>query len=324
MRSMTRRCAAVAGAMVIDRVVREPRGEFHPVAWFGSAMGWVESTVWRDRRSAGVVYASVGIGLGVTVGAVARWAASWIGDAAVTAVAIAGSELRRTAGGVARMLEAGDLPGARVALRSLAGRDAAVLDESGVAAAVIESLGENTVDATVATIVWALAGGAIGAAVHRASNTMDAMVGHHSSQYERFGWSAARLDDVMAWIPARVFVGLVAFVRPRRARDIIRVVRRDAPAHPSPNAGVAEAAVAAALGLQLGGTVRYGDRVEMRPMLGDGPRPVAADIWRAIRLIDDVERTVFCSLVIAAVIGAVVGSAMTGRAKARTAAGVFG
>lgn len=320
MRSMTRRCAAVAGAMVIDRVVHEPPTEFHPVAWFGSAMGRVESILWRDRRSVGMGYTATGVGIGAAVGMVARSGGGPVGDMAVTAVAIAGSELRRTAGGVARLLEAGDLPGARVALRSLAGRDSSALDESGVAAAVIESLGENTVDATVATIAWALAGGAIGAAAHRASNTMDAMVGHHSARYERFGWSAARLDDVMAWVPARVFVGLVALVRPRRARDIVRVVRRDAPAHPSPNAGVAEAAVAAALGLQLGGELRYGDRVEMRPTLGDGPRPVAADVGRAIRLIDDVERTVFCSLVAAAAVGAV----MTGCARARTAAGVFG
>jgi adenosylcobinamide-phosphate synthase len=306
--------------MVFDRVVREPRTEFHPVAWFGSAMGRVESMVWRDRRSAGVVYAATGVGIGAAVGIVARSGAGLVGDIAVTAVAIAGSELRRTAGGVACLLDSGDLAAARVALRSLAGRDASALDESGVAAAVIESLGENTVDATVATIAWAFAGGAIGAAAHRASNTMDAMVGHHSARYERFGWSAARLDDVMAWVPARLFVGLVALVRPARVRDIVRVVRRDAPAHPSPNAGVAEAAVAAALGLQLGGELRYGDRVEIRPTLGDGPRPVATDIGRAVRLIDDVERAVLCLLVAAAAVGAV----MAGRASPRAAAGVFG
>ncbi len=182
---------------------------------------------------------------------------------------------------------------------SLAGRDASTLDESGVSAAVIESLAENTVDASVATLGWAIVGGAVGAAVHRAVNTMDAMVGHRSPRYGRFGWSAARLDDLMAWLPARAFASMVAIVRPNRWREVVGAVRRDAPAHPSPNAGVAEAAVAAALGVQLGGPLRYGERVEARPTLGDGPRPSCDDIGRAARLVDDVERLASALLVAA-------------------------
>jgi adenosylcobinamide-phosphate synthase len=118
---------------------------------------------------------------------------------------------------------------------------------------------------------------------------MDAMVGHRSQRYARFGTAAARLDDAMAWVPARVFALLVAAVRPDRAGQVLRTVRRDAPGHPSPNAGVAESAAAGALGVELGGPLRYGDRVEERPRLGDGPRPTASTITAARRLVDRVE-----------------------------------
>lgn len=302
----------MAAAMVFDRLVREPRTSLHPVAWFGTVMGRVESMVWRDRRSAGVAYTAAGVALAASVGEAARRFVGEFGTVVVTGGAIAGSELRRTADGVRELLESGDLGGARVALRALAGRNASDLDESGVAAAVIESLAENTVDAVVATIGWALVGGAAGASVHRAVNTMDAMVGHRSARYGRFGWSAARLDDVMAWVPARGFAVLVALVRPGRAREVFRVVGRDAPAHPSPNAGVAEAAAAAALGVQLGGPLRYGDRIDVRPRLGDGSRPAPADIGRAIRLVDDVERALFGMLVVCAVAGTFASAAPTG------------
>jgi adenosylcobinamide-phosphate synthase len=127
---------------------------------------------------------------------------------------------------------------------------------------------------------------------------MDAMVGHRSTRYERYGWAAARLDDVAAWVPARATAALVAAVRPSAAAAIWTAVRRDAPDHPSPNSGVAEAAFAAALGLRLGGESRYGDRVEVRPPLGDGRPPEPADIARAVRLSHDVGLAVAASLVL--------------------------
>jgi adenosylcobinamide-phosphate synthase len=180
---------------------------------------------------------------------------------------------------------------------ALVGRDPSELDQSGLAAAVIESLGENTVDAVVAPALWAVAGGAAGAATYRALNTMDAMVGHRSDRYERYGWASARLDDAANYVPARVTAALVALVRPRRASHVLHAVREQAPAHPSPNAGVAEAAFAAALAVELGGTLRYGDRVEHRPRLGAGPRPRVSDIDRAIALASQVE------LALAAILG---------------------
>jgi adenosylcobinamide-phosphate synthase len=136
---------------------------------------------------------------------------------------------------------------------------------------------------------------------YRAINTLDAMVGHRSARYRNFGWASARLDDVANLVPARLTAMLVALVRPRAAAAITRTIRRDAPAHPSPNAGVAEAAFAAALGVELGGPLRYGDRLERRPRLGTGPRPGIDDINRAITLQSHVELAMVGALVAAAV-----------------------
>ncbi len=154
--------------------------------------------------------------------------------------------------------------------------------------AVVESVAENTVDAVVAPALWGAVLGGAGALGYRAANTLDSMVGHRSPRYARFGTASARLDDALGWVPARATAVLVALVRPGRAGAVVTAVRRDAPAHPSPNAGVAEAAFAAALGVQLGGANRYGDRVEVRPALGDGPPPGRGDVGRAVALSRDV------------------------------------
>ena len=137
-------------------------------------------------------------------------------------------------------------PGARV--RSLVGRTTADVDEAGIARAVVESIAENTTDAVVAPALWAAVGGAPAVLAYRAANTLDAMVGHHTDRYERFGWASARLDDALNLVPARVAAAAVALRRPARARAVLRAVTVDARRHPSPNSGVIEAAFAASLG----------------------------------------------------------------------------
>jgi adenosylcobinamide-phosphate synthase len=273
---------STAAGILADRTFGEPPTSVHPVAAFGTVMTALERRLYRDDRWAGAVHAAAGIALGVAAGRLVR------SRAVATYVAVSGRMLGSTARQIGRVLEAGDLAGARALLPSLVGRDPSGLDGGEIARAVVESVAENTVDAIVAPALWAAAAGAPGVLAHRAVNTMDAMVGHHSDRYERYGWAAARLDDAMAWVPARATAALVAAVRPSAAGEIWRTVRRDAPAHPSPNAGVAEAAFAAALGIQLGGLVRYGERVEDRPRLGEGRAVEAADIDRAVRLSDDV------------------------------------
>lgn len=288
--SLGGRAVAVAAGLGLDRALGEPPSEVHPVAAFGRTMGAVERCIWADDRAVGACYTAVGVATGLAAGRATR------STAAAVAVTCAGRELRATAGRIGDILAAGELEAARHQLPALVGRDPAGLDESGIAAAVVESLAENSVDAVIAPALWGLAAGAPGAWAYRAINTMDAMVGHRSPRYERFGWASARLDDVANLVPARLFAALVAAVRPSRARAVLAAVRRDAPAHPSPNAGVAEAAVAAALGVELGGPLRYGERTEQRPVLGEGPRPVPGDIARAVELTDQVERALVAGL----------------------------
>lgn len=298
MSRLGRRALGVAGGLLLDRMLGEPPAAWHPVAGFGRAMTRCESMVWADRRAPGVGYAVTGVALGGAAGALVRSTALTVG------VCVAGRELRRVAGQVQAHLLVGDLGQARATLPSLAGRDPSTLDASGVSAAVIESLAENSVDAVTAAAWWGLVLGAPGAAAYRAVNTMDAMVGHRGPRYGRFGWAAARLDDLAGYLPARLFALLVALVRPRSAYRVAVLVLRDAGAHPSPNAGVAETAVAAALGCELGGPLRYGPIEQDRPRLGDGPRPEADDIAAAIRLTEHVELATTVSLLAIWLVGA--------------------
>jgi adenosylcobinamide-phosphate synthase len=205
-----------------------------------------------------------------------------------TYIAVAGKALGRAAETVAVPLRAGDLVASRRYLPALVGRDPSDLDPAEISRAVVESVAENTVDAIVAPAFWAAIAGAPGVLGYRALNTLDAMVGHRSPRYARFGWASARADDLAAWVPARLTALLVAVVRPASAVRVWGAVRTQAPAHPSPNAGVAEAAFAAALGLRLGGRNRYGHRTEVRPPLGDGRPAEVRDIERARALSRDV------------------------------------
>ena len=291
------RAASVALGLLADRALGEPPDAAHLVAVFGRVMGFVEGRAYADRRSAGLAHAAAGLGLASLAGSAVR------SPGVATYVAVAGRALGEAATAVGDALTTGDLDLARARLPALVGRDPSALDELEVARAVVESVAENTVDAVVAPVLWAVAAGAPGVLAHRAVNTMDAMVGHHSARYEHYGWAAARLDDVAAWVPARVTAALVVGCRPSSAPAVLRAVRQDAPAHPSPNSGVAEAAFAAALGLRLGGESRYGDRVEQRPALGDGRPAEPADIARSVALSRDVAVALAAVLLASAGIG---------------------
>jgi adenosylcobinamide-phosphate synthase len=283
------RALATAGAIAADRLVGEPPASIHPVAAFGRGMAAAERRLYRDDHLAGVAYALAGIALAAGTGAVLRRVVRpGMATFVAAEVAVAGRMLADSAIAIGAALERGDLDRARALLPTLVGRDPAALDATEVARAVVESVAENTVDAVVAPACWAATFGAPGVLAHRAVNTLDAMVGHRSTRYARFGWAAARLDDVAAWVPARLTAVAVVAVRPRAAGAVWHAVRKDAPGHPSPNAGVAEAAFAAALGIRLGGVNRYGDRVEARPELGTGRAAVPADIAAAVRLARDV------------------------------------
>lgn len=280
-RSFSRPMAAAAG-LVLDQLFEEPPSSLHPVVHFGRLMNEYESHNYQDAVGAGVAHAVAGVGLGVVAGRTLH------STTLATGLSVGGRALWKSANDVECALTRGDLEEARRRLPTLVGRDSSELDESEIARAVVESVAENTVDAIVAPALWAAVAGAPGALGYRAINTLDAMVGHHSARYENYGAASARLDDAANWVPARVTAALVALVRASSAREIRRAVATQAPLHPSPNAGVAEAAFAVALGVQLGGRNRYGDRVEERATLGFGRPARSADIEKSIRLSHDV------------------------------------
>ncbi|MFI9329980.1 cobalamin biosynthesis protein [Kitasatospora sp. NPDC052868] len=329
MRPLTRAAAfalgAVAGHLADARFADPRRG--HPVAAFGSAAGRLERPLWRDHRGAGAAYTALCVGT-VAAGAVAAdrtLGRRPLGRAALTAAAtwtvLGGTSLTREARTIGRSLSAGDLAAARSRLPHLCGRDPSALDEQQIARAVVESVAENTADAVVNALVWGALAGTPGLLAFRAVNTLDAMVGHRSPRYARFGWASARLDDVAGWPGARLTALLTVAASPE-PRTAWRVWRRDGSAHPSPNAGQAESAFAGAIGVRLGGTLAYGSRVEHRPVLGGELRPVTVDdIERACRL----SRRVGLLALGAAVAGHALGQALrTGltarRTPARTAA----
>ncbi|CDR11910.1 cobalamin biosynthesis protein [Streptomyces iranensis] len=284
-------CGAALGFLG-DLATGDPR-RGHPVAAFGRAAAAAERRLWRDHRGYGALHAALCAG-GAAAGAAlltravrgldGRRGAEVALTAAATWAVLGGTSLGREARAVGGALAAGDLEVARERLPHLCGRDPQALDGPQIARAVVESVAENTSDAVVGALVWGAVGGVPGLIGFRAVNTLDAMVGHKSPRYRRFGWAAARLDDVAGWPGARLTAALATLSGPD-PRGAWRAWRRDGRRHPSPNAGPVEASFAGALGVRLGGTLAYGGRAEHRPVLNSGGRPVeSADIERAIRL----------------------------------------
>ncbi|MBE8473229.1 cobalamin biosynthesis protein [Streptomyces justiciae] len=278
-----------AAGLVGDLLLGDPR-RGHPVAAFGRAAGAVEKVLWRDHRGWGALHTTVCVGGAVGLGALAQRVvrpsriASVVLTGAATWAVVGGTSLAREARGIGRALEAGDVEGARARLPHLCGRDPQALDADGIARAVVESVAENTSDAVVGALVWGAVGGVPGLLGFRAVNTLDAMVGHKSERYRRYGWASARLDDLAGWPGARL-TAVLATVTGGDPRSAVRAWRADAGKHPSPNAGPVEASFAGALGVRLGGTLSYGGRVEHRPVLNQAGRAVAThDIERAVRL----------------------------------------
>ncbi|MFE4177553.1 cobalamin biosynthesis protein [Streptomyces sp. NPDC056909] len=287
-----------------DQVFADPR-RGHPVAAFGRAAGAVERMLWHDHRGWGTLHTLVCAGGAAGLAIVAARGTETVratratratravrsgraASVALTALAtwsvVGGTSLGREARAIGAALTAGDIELARERLPRLCGRDPQALDGQQLARAVVESVAENTSDAVVGALVWGAIAGVPGLVGFRAVNTLDAMVGHRSPRYRRFGWASARLDDLAGWPGARLTAAL-AVAAGGDPRAALRAVRQDARKHPSPNAGPVEASFAGALGVRLGGTLAYGGRVEHRPVLNGEGRPVeTADIERAVRL----------------------------------------
>ena len=287
------RVVGVLAGYLADLVLADPRTG-HPVAGFGVAAAAVERVTYRDSRIGGVAHVGLLVGAVSLFGAVLDWRARRRGplwSAAATAmatwIALGGTTLARTGLAMGDLVSRDDVEGARRLLPALCGRDPAQLDAAGLTRAAVESVAENTSDATVAPLLWATVGGVPAVLGYRAVNTLDSMVGHRSPRYARFGWAAARLDDAANYVPARLTAALVVLCAPIAGGSpsgAVRAWRRDAARHPSPNAGVVEAAFAGALGVRLGGPTAYRYELQIRPTLGEGAPPSVTDLRRAVQL----------------------------------------
>lgn len=298
--ALTMRAAALLVALALDAVFGDPPTRVHPVAWLGAVIAAVERLVRTlpglGPRAAGGVLAGVVVAVATGLAFALSRAAYEFGpavgvlaDATLIWLALAARSLAAEGTAVARHLSAGDLHAARSRVARVVARRTDVLDESGVARASIESLGENVVDGVIAPLMWAAVAGPAGAWMHKAASTLDSMVGYRTEPYARFGSASATLDDALAWVPARlalVIVPLAALLSGLDAPGAWRVGLRDRRNHASPNAAHGEATFAGALGVRLGGPAEYADLRVERPLIGEDLRaPGAADTARAAKLV---------------------------------------
>jgi adenosylcobinamide-phosphate synthase len=285
----------VALALGLEAVLGYPATLLHPVAWPAAMIDTLERR-WnqptapdRRRRLLGVVLVALLVAASVLLGAAVQGA---LGSslpaltfiALIATTGLAQRSLHDHVAAVLAPLQAGDLPTARAAVAMIVGRDTEPLDAEGVAAAALESLAESFNDGVVAPAFWLLVGGLPGVFAYKSVNTADSLVGHKEQRWRMFGWAAARTDDLMNLVPARLAGGLVVLAGAGNLANGWRVMVRDARLHTSPNAGWPEAAMAGTLGVSLGGEVRYDGVPTARPTFGDGPRPTPADLERGLRL----------------------------------------
>lgn len=294
-------------AIALDAACGYPQWLFarigHPVSWIGRLIARCEAR-WNDPRlsfarrrrngvlALAVILAATATGVGAIVALAndllpAPWSAILVGLAASTL--IAQRSLNDHVAAVAHALETDGIGAGRTTVAQIVGRETAQLDTAGVSRAALESLAENYSDGVVAPIFWLLVGGLPGAALYKAINTGDSMIGHRSERYNAYGWASARLDDLVNLPASRlavVFIIAAAALLPNYdAKGAMRAVVRDARSHRSPNAGWPEAAMAGALGLRLAGPRIYGGKTVDDHWMGDGrPDATADDIYRGLHL----------------------------------------
>jgi adenosylcobinamide-phosphate synthase len=276
-------------ALILDAALGDPdwlyRAVPHPVVLFGRAIDWLDRRLNREsdgaavRRALGMVAMTALIAASVLVGwilhsVLAAIPLGWIVEALLMSTLIAQNSLYRHVARVAAALDKDGLAGGRVAVAEIVGRDPNSLDEAGVARAAIESLAENFSDGVTAPLFWGVIAGLPGVLAYKAINTADSMIGHRTPRHGDFGWAAARLDDFVNILPARLaglFIAAAgALLHRGEPLSALRTMWRDAPKHRSFNAGWPEAAMAGALGLALNGPRVYEGELVNDPWMGDG------------------------------------------------------
>ena len=276
-------------ATALDAVAGDPRWLPHPVRWMGRIISWYDQRIralCRTDEALRIAGAVLAVGLSAIAFAIGTFTISqaesvspWFGQAVGIIIAyttLAGRDLLDHVGVIGRELAQGNLSNARKAVAMIVGRDSMTLEESEIVRATVETMAESASDGIIAPIVYLTLGGPALALAYKAINTLDSMIGHRDSRYEHFGWAAARLDDVANWVPARLtgaFIAMAAGLATwqwERARFSWFILHRDGDKHASPNSGRPEAALAGALGVQLGGRNFYDGVPEDRPLIGEG------------------------------------------------------
>lgn len=294
--------AAVVAGFLLDALLGDPRRIPHPIVAMGNAIAWLEPRLRAafpdtpsGARRAGVVLVAVlcagSFGATWCLIAVAGLVHPLLGFAVETWLcyqALAACELRRQSMRVVRELTREGLPAARRAVGMIVGRDTEALDERGVLKAAVETVAENTADGVVGPLVYLIVGGAPLGMLYKAVNTMDSMVGYKNERYLDFGRAAARVDDVLGFIPARLAALCMVAAAPAAglsAKGAWRIWRRDRFNHASPNSAQTESAMAGALGVELAGSAVYFGKLVEKPTMGDATRPIEReDVRRANRL----------------------------------------
>ena len=294
-------------AVLLDLWLGEPR-QYHPLAGFGRLAQRIETALIGSPRDDQALRGALAVALAILPWVLLAWMLSlWPGVDLLAGVlllylAIGGSSLAQHGRAVAVALAAGDLVLARERVGWMVSRDTAALDEAGISRAAVESVLENGNDALFGALFWFALLGAPGVVLFRLSNTLDAMWGYRTERYHSFGWAAARLDDLLGWLPARL-TALSYLLVGDSARGW-RCWQRQGNRTDSPNAGVVMASGAGALGLVLGGATSYhGERLD-KPLLGEGFAPHGLDIERAIRL---VQRALLLWLAVIFILGVLFG-----------------
>lgn len=291
-----RLAAGIPAGIALDAIVPDPPNQLHPVAWFGTWAGWLERHLYKDDALRGGLYCALAVapaaavGIGLDMFGRRFPALRPVVTSLVTWAVTGASSLQAEGNSMAERLDWGELAIARKQLGNLCSRDARGMDEHELARATVESMAENTSDAAVGSIFWGSVLGNTGMLVHRAANTLDAMVGYHNDRYEKFGKVSARLDDALNLVPARITGLLGVLLAPTVGGSIkktARVVWRDARNHPSPNGGWCESAWAGAIDVRLGGHNVYpGGVIEDRGTLNaSGRKPAARAVRKAARLV---------------------------------------
>lgn len=273
---------AALAAVLLDRALGEV-SHWHPLVGFGNLAAWLEGKMNRNSLLTGGLAWLLAVGPWVALAFALRPRAPFAVDVVLLYFALGAQSLGEHAEAIVAPLQAGDLPAARQRVGWIVSRETAALDESGVAKAACESLLENGNDAIFGALFWFALLGGPGALLFRLANTLDAMWGYRTARYNLFGRCAARLDDALNYIPARLTA--LSYALLGKTRLALACWRSQAPGWDSPNAGPVMAAGAGSLGIALGGAAVYHGELEIRPPLGAGPAPVASDLRRAISLV---------------------------------------